>query len=61
MTTFTNDKKPLENFTSNWGQLNNKVKLLADAEVLGISLKKLITARLYEYNKENQNKTLYIQ
>ena len=53
MTTFSNDKKPLENFTSNWGQLNNKVKSLAeDGEVLGISLKKLINARFYEYNKE---------
>ena len=54
MTTFANDKKPLENFTSNWGQLNNQVKLLAEqGKVLGISLKKLRTARLYEYNKDS--------
>ena len=53
MTTFANDRKPLENFTSNWGQLNNQVKLLAEeGKVLGISLKKLVNARFYEYNKD---------
>lgn len=60
MTTFTNDKKPLENYTKNWGELNNQVQLLADqGKVLGISLKKLNTARLYEYNKKGSIKKKY--
>ena len=60
MTTFSSSEKPLDEFTSSWGELNKKVAELAGAtggstKLLGISLKKIgkVAAKFQEYKKPN--------
>jgi len=57
MTTLAAGAKPLENFTKNWSTLNTEVERLAEKGiVLGISLKKLNTANIKEFNKKGLGK-----
>lgn len=63
MTTYSPSETPLSDFTSSWGELNNKVAELAGAysvtdktKLLGISLKKLAAnATIKEFKKPGQN------
>ena len=63
MSTFPTTDNPLKDFTSTWGELNNKIAELAGAfsstdktKLLGISLKKLSgKGTLKEYKKPGRN------
>jgi len=67
MTTLGFQDKPLlemegakEKFTADWSTLNTEVERLANAgTVLGVSLKKLRTAKIHEFNKSEVAKNTY--
>ena len=62
MTTLGFQDKPLldEKFTNDWSTLNTEVERLAEeGTVLGVSLKKLRTANIHEFNKSKVAKKTY--